>query len=324
MPRPASVQFPLLVVCLPILLAGVGCTREEPAESSKTVPTVGTNRPPIITSATILNGPLSLSSPVTVQIDAEDPEREAVSFNYQWYADGTALAGQTHPTLAPKFLRRGQMVRVEIVPADGSQKGAVYRTAPVLVGNTAPKVTMVSLRPQTARSGDKLEAQVEAIDSDHDRVDVIYKWYRNDAIIKEGEESVLDTTGFTARDKIVVEVTAHDISIAGNSLKSEPLVLGNSGPKIVSTPPSAAIQDRFDYPVKAMDPDGDQLTYSLEASPPGMTIGSESGHIEWRIPSDQQGTFHVKVMTKDGQGGLASQEFDLTLTPATSAKPSGA
>jgi hypothetical protein len=179
------------------------------------------------------------------------------------------------------------------------------------------------MTPQTARPGDRLETQVEASDSDHDRVDLSFKWYRNDTLVKEGDEPFLDTTGFAAGDKIVVEVTAHDPAGSGGSLTSEPLVLGNSGPKIISTPPISASQDHFDYLVKAIDPDGDRLTYQLEVAPVGMTISEELGHITWQIPTDQHGTFHVKVVAKDGQGGIASQEFDLTLTAAAPAKPLG-
>jgi hypothetical protein len=260
---------------------------------------------------------------VEIQVDAQDPEREAVSFEYQWYADNATLPKQTNATLPAELLRRGQSVFVEIVPTDGMYKGQPYRTKSVTVRNTAPRVITVSLSPRTARTGDKLEAQVEASDPDHDRVDLTYKWFRNDAVIKEGDESFLDTTGFTTRDKVMVEVTAHDPSIPGNSVKSLPLVLGNSAPKIVSTPSTTTTEDRFDYPVKATDPDGDQLTYQLDAAPAGMTISPESGHITWQIPADQQGTFHVKVVAKDGQGGIASQEFDLELTTAAPKKPVG-
>jgi hypothetical protein len=212
----------------------------------------------------------------------------------------------------------------EITPADGTQKGQAYRTKVVVVANTSPKVTAVSLLPQTAPPGVKLEAQVEASDPDHDRVDLTYKWFRNDAMIKEGDEAFLDTTGFAARDRIVVEATAHDPAASGNSLRSDPLVLGNSPPKIVSVPPAPGAPDRFEYPVRATDPDGDHLTYQLEVAPPGMTIGEESGQIAWQIPSDQHGTFHVKIVAKDGRGGIASQEFDLNLTSPAPAKPAGA
>jgi hypothetical protein len=282
------------------------------------------NQPPVITSAKILTDPILSSRPLEVQVDAQDPEREAVSFQYQWYVNNTPLPEQTKASLPADQYKRGQTVFVEVVPTDGTHKGQSYRAKSIIVGNTSPSVTAVSLIPQAARTGDKLEAQVEASDPDHDRVDLTYKWYRNDAVIKEGEEPFLDTTTFAAHDKIMVEVTAHDPAVSGNSLKSELLVLGNSAPKIMSTPPTTASEDHFDYQVKAIDPDGDQLTYQLETAPPGMTIGAESGHIAWRFPSDQQGTFHVKLVAKDSQGGMAFQEFDLTLTAAIPPKPSGA
>lgn len=312
-------SFLALGICALIFITS--CTASSPGAANGSTSTKG-NQPPTITSAKILNDPIQLTGPVDVQVDAQDPEREAVSFLYQWYVDNTALAGQTHATLPAEMLRRGQSVFVEIVPSDGVNKGHPYRTKSVEVGNTSPKVVAVLLTPQTARTGDKLEAQVETSDPDHDRIDLTYKWFRNDEVIKEGDQSFLDTTGFTTQDKIMVEVTANDLSIAGNSLKSEPFVLGNSAPKIVSTPPTSAVEDRFDYPVKATDPDGDQLTYQLEAAPPGMIISPESGHIAWQIPSNQAGTFHVKVVAKDGHGGMATQEFDLSLTSTGLTEPS--
>lgn len=313
----------LLVLGVSALVMNMSCTGSSPGTANGSAPAKG-NQPPIVTSAKILNDPIPLTGPVEVQVDAQDPEREALSFQYQWYVDNTPLANQTKANLPAELLRRGQSVFVEVVPTDGAHKGQPYRTKSVVVGNTSPNVTAVILIPQTARTGDKLEAQVEANDPDHDRVDLTYKWFRNDAVIKEGDELFLDTTGFTTRDKVMVEVTAHDPAGSGGSLRSEPLVLGNSAPKIVSMPPVSNAGDRFDYPVKATDPDGDQLTYQLEAAPPGMTISPESGRIAWQIPSDQQGTFHVKVIAKDGQGGIASQEFDLTLMAAAPPKPSGA
>ena len=301
---------------------GAACTGGEMTEETAPITRSSSNRPPVVTTAVIVNTPLSQSAPAAVQIQSEDPEREAVSFHYQWYVDNSALVGQTNSTLTPEFFRRGQTVFVEIIPTDGTSKGKPYRTKSVVVGNTAPKVMAVSVIPQTARAGDRLEAQVEASDPDHDRVELIYRWYRNAAVNKEGEDSFLDTTGFSALDQITVEVTASDPAGAANSSKSEPLTLGNSGPTIVSTPPGTAVQGRFDYSVQARDPDGDSLTYHLETAPPGMTISSDTGHIGWQIPTDQQGTFHVRVVAKDGHGGLATQEFDLTLTPKTSSSSS--
>ena len=312
--------FLALGVCA--LSVNISCTGSSPGTADSSAPAKG-NQPPTITSAKILNDPIPLTGPVEVQIDAQDPEREAVSFAYQWYVDNAPVSRQTNSTLPAELLKRGQSVFVEIIPTDGVHKGHPYRTKSVVVGSTSPRVATVSLIPQIARSGDKLESVVDASDPDHDWVDLTYKWYRNETMIKEGEESFLDTTGFIARDKITVEVTAHDPAVTGNSLKSEPLVLENSAPKIVSTPPVPGSEGRFDYAVKTIDLDGDQVKYFLEAAPIGMSISEASGHILWLIPSDQKGVFHVKVVAKDGHGGIATQEFNLSLTDADPTKPSG-
>lgn len=300
---------------------GAACTGGEMTEGTAPITRSSANRPPVVTTAAIITSPLSQDAPAVVQIQSEDPEREAVSFRYQWYVDNAPVAGQTNATLFPEFFRRGQTVFVEITPTDGTNKGQPYRTAAVVVGNTPPRITAVSLVPQPARAGDRLEAQVEANDPDHDRVDLTYTWYRNGTMIKEGEDSFLNTTGLVASDRVAVEVTASDPAGSASSLKSAPLALGNSGPTIVSTPPTAAVQGRFDYSVIARDPDGDSLTYHLEMAPPGMTISSDTGHIGWQIPTDQQGTFRVKVVAKDGHGGFATQEFDLRLSATTIPTP---
>ncbi len=311
----------LLIVGISALAFGASCTGGSSPNGPGSPVSAKGNQPPVITSARILTDPIPLTGPVAVQVDADDPEREAVSFQYQWYVDNVALPKQTDATLPAELLRRGQAVMVEIVPTDGTQKGQVYRTKSVVVGNTSPKITSVSLTPQTVRPGDKIEAQVEAADPDHDRVDLTYKWLRNEALIKEGEEPFLDTAGLASGDRVVVEVAAHDPARSGSSLRSDPLVLGNSAPTIVSAPPAPGVPNRFEYSVRAVDPDGDRLTYQLETAPPGMTISEATGLIAWSIPSDQQGTFHVKVVARDGRGGMASQEFDLTLTAAAPPKP---
>lgn len=307
------------------LWGAVSCTdRSQPPASSGALSAPAGNRPPTITSARFLSDPLSLNEPVAVQILAEDPEREAVSYSYQWYVDGVPLKGQTNATLPAELLRRGQRVSVEIVPADTPQKGPAYRVPPVVVGNTPPTVQTVTIHPPAAQPGDRLEAKSEASDPDHDRVDLTYRWFRNNVLVKEGEEAFLDTKECVAQDKIVVEVTARDPIAVGNTVRSDLLVMGNSLPKILSIPPAPGPPDTYTYAVKAVDSDGDALTYHLEAAPSGMTIGERTGQIEWHVPTHQPGIYHVKIVVKDGRGGTAFQEFDLTLTAASPAKQAGA
>ncbi|MEQ1793063.1 MAG: putative Ig domain-containing protein [Nitrospira sp.] len=275
-----------------------------------------------MTSAKILDAPLSLAIPVSVQIQAEDPEREAVTYQYQWYVNEAPIAGQTNPTLPSEGLRRGQRVSVEIVPADSVQKGQAYRTAGVLVGNTPPTVSAVVL--QLADNGARVEAQAEVSDPDHDRIDITYRWLQENTVIKEGEEASLFTKGLNPRMPVVVEVLPRDSEATGKFLRSTPLLLSNHPPQIVSTPPAPAGTGGYEYFVKAVDEDGDQIAFQLEQSPPGMIIDETTGRLSWAVSIDQVGAVHVKVLAKDGRGSAANQEFDLTFArEAAPAKPTG-
>jgi len=274
--------------------------------------------------AKILQIPISLTGPVGVQALAEDPERDSIIYSYQWYVDDAPIAGQTNPTFPSELLRRGQIISAEITPFDGKQKGKPIRTPAGQVGNTAPHITAVILTPQTVQPGGKLMAEVTVSDPDHDRVDLAYRWFRNDAVVKEGEDVFFDTTGLAPRDKVVVEVTARDSQDLGNMLRSDVVTLGNNVPTIVSTPPAPVTPDQYEYAVRATDSDGDHLTYELETAPAGMTIDPGSGRITWTIPPGNRGVFHVKVLAKDGQGGTAYQEFDLAFGVSLPGKPAGA
>src|SRR5262249_17245443 len=53
-------------------------------------------------------------------------------------------------------------------------------------------------------------------------------------------------------------------------------------PRIVSTPPTDATVDQpYAYAVRAIDPDDDQLHFSLTAAPNGMAITEDTGLILW-------------------------------------------
>ncbi|MCX5723711.1 MAG: putative Ig domain-containing protein [Nitrospirae bacterium] len=308
---------------LAMSLIASGCTAESSPEGGSGSGLSGNHRP-VIREATISPSPLVRETAISVQIHADDQDRDTLTFHHQWMANGHPLNGQTSPTLSPDFLRQGDSVSVEIVPDDGKERGATYRTAAVTVMNTPPIISSLSIRPQPAKPGDRLEAFAEADDPDRDRFELSFRWWRNATVAKEGDGAILDTTGFSLTDVVTVEVTPRDRTSVGRPVKSEPLALGNSPPTILSTPPAPVGRERYEYVVKAIDPEGDNIHYRLEAAPPGMTIEIDTGHIVWRVAPDLTGTYKVRVVAEDTQGATAFQEFSVTLTNPISAKAEGA
>jgi|GEM_PF-6405684 len=72
----------------------------------------------------------------------------------------------------------------------------------------------------------------------------------------------------------------------------------------------------YAYQLAALDPDGDTLTYSLVAGPQGLTIDPQSGLISWQ--PGMAGTYPISVRVDDGQGGIATQTFDLMVAEQAS------
>lgn len=307
-----------LAVAVLVLSVLLGCSSESsrvPGSGSEQ----GVNQAPTVRLGRIVPSPILLSGPVSVLVEADDPERDPVTIRYRWFVNGQAVPGESSEQLPTRLLKRGDQVRAELVPFDGKAEGAPYQTVPVAVGNTPPVVASISLEPNQVVPGDRLRARVEASDADRDDIRLTFRWWKNQSLLKEGEESEIETTGFGPKDIIRVDVTPHDASAKGQAVFAAPLVIGNSPPKIVSAPSVPSNREHFEYAVQAKDPEGDPLTYLLETAPPGMSIDKTTGQITWKIPADLTGTHRVRVVVEDGQGGSAFQEFELTLTPPAAA-----
>lgn len=97
----------------------------------------------------------------------------------------------------------------------------------------------------------------------------------------------------------------------------------NLPPAITSRPPTTAAEGTlYVYAVRADDPENDPLTFSLLGTPPtGMTIGRETGLIRWTPPAGLAGTRAVAVRVEDGQGNVATQNFNVLVTVATPNRP---
>jgi len=302
-----------------LLFALNGCGSEAGLPSPGNSEQIQGNHLPVVLTATILPVPLTLNGSISVQISAEDPDRDAISFQHRWFVNDMPVPGQSQPSLGSEFLKRGDHVSVEVTPSDGKGQGAAYKSKSFIVENTPPIVRSVQLTPLPVHAGQRLQAKPEALDFDHDAIHYIFRWLRNGAEVQEGEADVLETKGFVPRDLIVAEVIPVDPFSKGKAYRSDAIAIDNSPPTIISTPSSPTTLERYEYAVQAIDPDGDRLSFSLRAEPPGMTIDHVSGLLIWRITPGTSGMHHAQIIVEDGQGGTTTQEINLTLpTPVSS------
>ncbi|WP_182864853.1 putative Ig domain-containing protein [Rhodopirellula sp. JC639] len=124
------------------------------------------------------------------------------------------------------------------------------------------------------------------------------------------------------------EVTASPTIAFGNPLKHqfdyELVFLGklNEPPVITTIPATEAPYDRtYRYDVDAIDADGDALTYTLTTAPEEMGIDSATGLITWMPSQDDIGQHDVAVRVSDGNGGVATQHYTVTVSQAPPNRP---
>jgi hypothetical protein len=89
----------------------------------------------------------------------------------------------------------------------------------------------------------------------------------------------------------------------------------NQPPKITSQPPESALATReMTVQIKAGDPDGDPLHYSLIQAPSGMSINA-SGVLQWLVADLPHQMIPVTLQVDDGRGGTAVQSFNIHIMP---------
>lgn len=94
----------------------------------------------------------------------------------------------------------------------------------------------------------------------------------------------------------------------------------NHGPTITSSPPyPAMVNVLYEYPVTATDPDGDLLRFRLAQSPPGMTINTNTGLIQW-TPTNTATVF-AQVVVDDGRGASYWQSWSMAAIVFTNLPP---
>lgn len=77
----------------------------------------------------------------------------------------------------------------------------------------------------------------------------------------------------------------------------------------------------YSYDVRAIDDAGDDVTYSLIASPDGMEVDPLSGVITWSPAQEQLGAHDIAIEIADQHGATRTQRFTLVVAPPPANRP---
>ncbi|MCH2171176.1 Ig domain-containing protein [Myxococcota bacterium] len=250
---------------------------------------------------------------IKARVEASDPDGDPLEIVYQWYENGRRL-DETGSSLLLTDLRKDSVVEVAVVARDGFGQSKPVR-ASVKMGNRAPAIRGVVIEPLGEVTVNRdITARVEAEDPDGDEIRYQYGWFVNGRRIRGGGP-LLSTQYFHRGDEIVLSVVASDGDDSSRELRSEPIRVANANPTIVSSPGSFGGDGVFRYRIEAVDSDGDRMfRYVLPVAPTGMKLDVVRGMVSWEPQENQAGTHEVAVEVHDRSGGVARQEFDVTVS----------
>ena len=145
----------------------------------------------------------------------------------------------------------------------------------------------------------------ECTDIDSDKVLGVESTHEHYSLEFNGDHLVISDLEENYND-----LAGETVTVSCNSAEADfalRIVPENDAPVIVSDPVTRLIRDdpysvqvKYEYDVDAIDPDDDNLTYSLLEAPDGMIIDAGTGLIEWKPKSSQTGQFDVIVKASDG------------------------
>lgn len=295
-----------------------GCSSPEPPSSAPPAAEVrdtassSTHTAAPAAGTMVTSGTLSLTLVPTRPTVLEDLEAlvsgVAGKVEFRWEKNGVVLAGHTGSRLPSGNAVRGDQVSVVASSAEGEAR------AEVAIVNSPPRIEQVKLKELRVYHGVDLRVEVKGIDLDGDPLSYRYNWQVNGEELHWEQGAALPGDKFHRGDKVVLRVTPNDGQENGPVFQGVEIIILNGPPKFVSEPPKQFQGQSYQYQVRVDDPDGDQLTYSLETAPKGMEIDPKSGLLSWTFAKSESGEHRIRIVAKDPEGLGAYQEYALNLT----------
>ena len=177
--------------------------------------------------------------------------------------------------------------------------------------NNPPVIHSMAWENPEPKATDVVRIKVKATDLDNDRIRYTYTWKVNGGEKRTQGRAFLPSHYYKKGDVVSLEVIAAD-----KEKESTPVTAEIS---IANTPPewkdeSRSIQEIDGHQVRAQDIDGDEIAYSLEGAPKGMSIDSKTGRLQYKGSTDaKRGKYDIHILATDTDGAFVKWSFSINV-----------
>ena len=258
------------------------------------------NTPPVLDAVTLTPDPAyEGDSLVCTPGSYADDDGDTASFAYAWDVDGVD-PGQTSSTLSSSWFDRDETVSCAVTPNDGTDDGAAVSSNSIIISNTAPSISSVSISPASPTLSDSLTCSYSGyIDADGDADASTYAWTIDGAAAGSGS-SFGGTLSSGA--EVVCTVTPYDGTDTGTAV-SDSVTVANSAPQVTSvtiSPSSVYTDDTISASVSSTDADGDTVNISYAWYVDGSLVGATGSSLDGASYFDKDEEVYVEVTPDDG------------------------
>ncbi|MBW2254978.1 MAG: hypothetical protein JRI25_10325, partial [Deltaproteobacteria bacterium] len=251
---------------------------ESNGNAISSLPIIINNRPPSITSAAVT--PVDPTTDATLTCTSfgwEDLDGDNEGYLYEWTVQGIAAGGDANTLSGTEFAKHDQ-VTCTVTPTDGADYGLPGYADPVLIENTPPSITGVSLDPDPAYTDSVIDCLPTGwSDADSDLGSYLFAWTVDGDPVGGNESSLYGTADFDRGEVVVCTVTPTDGEESGPPFSSEGLTIGNSLPAttaVTVTPNPANTNSFLTCNPAGTDPDGDEVAFDYAWTVEGIAKGS--------------------------------------------------
>jgi hypothetical protein len=249
--------------------------------------TIGNRPPGAPTNVTISPDPAGVGADlVCTASGAVDPNGDPVSYLFQWYLNGTPVAGAEDYRISSDELALGQTWTCRARATDGTETGPETVSNAVTIRDLPPEApTLVTILPADPTMLDDLVCSAGgAVDPEGDAVSYRYQWYRN-GLATEYQAQVLPARATAIGEEWSCTVRAADTSGQLSEVAASEVVRiatpAPDTPVIRIEPAVPSVSDALECVVTDADPDlaytfawyrnGNPTPHSTATVPPGDT-----------------------------------------------------